>query len=213
MNQRRITVFIADAFPHVRDSLSALLSTDPEFVIVGLADNAPLAVREGVRNRPDLILIDPKFGQEEGWGTIFHLKKGLPQAVIVIHSSDITSEQMLQAIQSGASDIIPKSLPPGQLIKRLKMADAHQFRVHPALASGLLKLVGNPAGLPTTSRPLTQGEWQVLTLAVREQSVAVIAGQLGQTPGDVFTTIASLIDKVQYAFETHSALVVAAYAT
>lgn len=209
MNQRRIAVFIADVLPHVREGLSALLSTDPEFINAGLAASAGVATTEAVRLRPDLILIDPIFGKNQSWEIIARLKQNLPEAIILIHRSDITPEQMLAAMQRGASDVIHKSLPPGMLISRLKMAGAHQFRIHPALASGLVGIVGRRSELPPSSRPLSPAEWEVLQLAVNHPSVSEIAGHLGENPAAVFKLNASLIEKVHDAYRTNTALVVA----
>ncbi len=206
MTNHRTTVLIADSRTAVRESLAALLSTDPAFVIAGSAGSGSAALREAAHKQPDLILIDPNFGRQRGWEVISSIKGLRPDSIILVHTNEMTAEQLLEAIQRGASDIIHKALPPDQLLERMKMAQARQFLVNPAVAGLLLTRLQAAAALPLSPRPLVEAEYRLLQLAARYPAVGDIARDLGEPLPLVYTTIASVIEKIQFAFFTGTAL-------
>ena len=64
-----ITIVIVDDHPVVRDGLSAILATQPDFRLVATADTGRAALREVDAHHPDVVLMDlqlPEMGGNRG---------------------------------------------------------------------------------------------------------------------------------------------------
>jgi two-component system chemotaxis response regulator CheB len=105
----KIKVLIVDDSQTIRNLLSQILSKDPAFEVVGLAEK-PSQVEDLIKkNRPDVITLDIHMPEMDG---VTLLKKLHPLYKIpTVMISSISKEegpQVLQALESGAVDYIQK---------------------------------------------------------------------------------------------------------
>lgn len=105
----KIKVLIVDDSQTIRNLLSQILSKDPIFEIVGLAEK-PSQVEDLIKkNRPDVITLDIHMPEMDG---VTLLKKIHPiYKIPTVMISSISKEegpQVLQALESGAVDYIQK---------------------------------------------------------------------------------------------------------
>ncbi|MCY1665266.1 protein-glutamate methylesterase/protein-glutamine glutaminase [Rhizobium sp. SL86] len=109
MQKPKIRVLIVDDSASIRQTLTQILSQDPEIEVIGVASD-PFAAAKKIREEiPDVITLDVEMPQMDG---ITFLRKLMSQHPIpVVMCSSLTeegSETLLQALDAGAIDIILK---------------------------------------------------------------------------------------------------------
>jgi two-component system chemotaxis response regulator CheB len=109
MLKPKIRVLIVDDSASVRQTLSAILSDDPDIEVMAAAADAFAAARRLQEEVPDVIILDIEMPRMDG---ITFLRKIMAQHPIpVIICSTLTeegSDVMFEAFEAGAVDILPK---------------------------------------------------------------------------------------------------------
>jgi two-component system chemotaxis response regulator CheB len=109
MLKPKIRVMIVDDSASVRQTLSAILSEDPDIEVMATASDAFAAARRLQEEIPDVIVLDIEMPRMDG---ITFLRKIMAQHPIpVIICSTLTeqrSDLMFEAFEAGAVDILPK---------------------------------------------------------------------------------------------------------
>src|SRR5271155_2795279 len=105
----KIRVLIVDDSAIVRQTLSDILSADPEITVIGTASDPFAAARRIQDEVPDVITLDVEMPRMDG---ITFLRKLMAQRPVpVVMCSSLTeqgSETLMQALEAGAVDIIVK---------------------------------------------------------------------------------------------------------
>lgn len=73
-----IRIFLADDHPVVRDGLVAILSTQPDFAVVGQAGNGRSAIEQIAETKPDVVLLDIEMPGMDGVETLRQLRAANP---------------------------------------------------------------------------------------------------------------------------------------
>src|SRR5499427_7864708 len=109
MPAKRIRVLVVDDSASVRQILTTILSEDPEIEVMATASDPFAAARRLQNELPDVIILDIEMPRMDG---ITFLRKIMAQRPIpVIICSSLTeegSDQMFEAFEAGAVDIVPK---------------------------------------------------------------------------------------------------------
>lgn len=105
----KIRVLIIDDSASVRQTMTSVLSADPDIEVMGAASDPFMAARKIREEIPDVITLDVEMPQMDG---ITFLRKLMAQHPIpVVMCSSLTesgSETLMQALEAGAVDIILK---------------------------------------------------------------------------------------------------------
>ncbi|SHN39062.1 response regulator [Cryptosporangium aurantiacum] len=154
-----ISILIVDDHPVVRDGLRGMFSADPRFEVLGEADDGAEAIVAGEKLRPDVILMDLRMPRTDGVTAIRELaRRGVPARVLVLTTYD-TDQDVLPAIQAGATGYLLKDAPREELFRAVEAAAQGQAVLSPAVAATLMGQMRQPA-----SEPLSQRELEVLEL-------------------------------------------------
>jgi len=106
---QKIRVLIVDDSATVRQTLSEILSSDPEVCVIGTASDPFAAAKRLQEEVPDVITLDVEMPRMDG---ITFLRKLMAQhPVPVVMCSSLTeqgSETLMQALEAGAVDVILK---------------------------------------------------------------------------------------------------------
>jgi DNA-binding NarL/FixJ family response regulator len=168
-----ISLLIVDDHPVVRDGLRGMFSADPRFEVVGEAGDGAAAIVAGEQLRPDVILMDLRMPRTDGVTAIKELaKRGVPARVLVITTYD-TDNDVLAAIEAGATGYLLKEAPKEELFRAVEAAAQGQAVLSPTVATRLMGQVRQPA-----SEPLSQRELEVLELVAAGSSNREAAEQL-----------------------------------
>ncbi|MBV8987699.1 MAG: response regulator transcription factor [Solirubrobacterales bacterium] len=157
-----IRVMIVDDHPVVRDGLTGMLNADPEFEVIGEADNGADAVRRARALKPDVILMDLRMPELDGVGAIRALAaEGVPTQVLVLTTYDSDTD-VRPAIEAGATGYLLKDAPREELLRAVRAAAHGESVLSPAVASRLIDHVRAPA-----EDQLSKREREVLELIAR----------------------------------------------
>ncbi|MCA1842541.1 MAG: response regulator transcription factor [Actinobacteria bacterium] len=174
-----IRLLLADDHPLVREALRALLESDPEFAVVGQADDGvevPLLVEQLC---PDVVVLDLMMPRRSGLDVTRELaqRRGAPPVLILsMHDSEA---YIFEALASGAAGYVLKQAPAVELALGIRAVGAGVRYLSPPLTQraldAYLRRVG---GQPDPYDTLTRREREVLALAADGHTNADIAARL-----------------------------------
>ncbi len=104
-----IKVLIADDHALMRMGLRALIETQPDIEVVGEATDGAEAVRKAKRLLPDVVIMDILMPESDGIEATRQLCESLPETKVLILTTSTSSDELNQALQSGASGAVLKS--------------------------------------------------------------------------------------------------------
>ncbi len=103
---RRLRVVLADDHPQILALLQTLL--EPDYHVVGTADNGRALLATAEVLRPDLILTDIDMPALNGIEAARELHRLLPDCRVILHSSHSEPEMIAAALEAGASGYLIK---------------------------------------------------------------------------------------------------------
>jgi two-component system chemotaxis response regulator CheB len=107
--EKKIRVLIVDDSAVVRQTLTSILSEDPQISVLGVASDPLIALDKINREPPDVITLDIEMPRMDGITFLQTLMAQRPIPVIICSSlAETGSETALRALDYGALDIITK---------------------------------------------------------------------------------------------------------
>jgi two-component system nitrate/nitrite response regulator NarL len=200
--QKIVNVIIVDDHPLFRRGVAELLNESASFKVQGDYDSGQQLLDELPRLNVDLLLLDlhmPKISGLELLRTIKHLEYKLK--IVILTASD-DSNELFEAISSGADGYLLKGSDPNEILSALDavmqghiaMADAgismlarHLSETKPAVTSAVQE----------QQLELTHREQQTLQLIAHGMSNKLIARELSISDGTVKVYVKSLLRKLK----------------
>ncbi|MRR52572.1 MAG: response regulator transcription factor [Rhodocyclaceae bacterium] len=178
-----------------------------DICVVGEAANGKAAVEQAARLLPDVILMDLVMPEMTGIQATQQIKAlGLGAKIIALTSFQ-EDEQVIPAIQAGATSFLLKDVSPGDLVEAIRAAYRGEARLHPSVAR---KLMDQVSAAPATARPaagdITDREREVLLQVAQGLSNREIADRLFISEKTVKTHISSLLSKLNLDDRTQLAI-------
>jgi two-component system, chemotaxis family, protein-glutamate methylesterase/glutaminase len=107
--QRRVRVLIVDDSASVRQTMTEILSADPEIEVIGTASDPFVAARRIQDEVPDVITLDVEMPRMDGITFLRKLMAQHPLPVVMCSSlTEDGSATLMQALEAGAVDVILK---------------------------------------------------------------------------------------------------------
>src|SRR5215210_3866023 len=175
-----IRILIADDHPIVREGLTAVLETQPDFAIVGAAASGTQAVERALALRPDVILLDLALPELDGVAALRQIRAADPGAHVIIFTAFDTDERILGAVRAGAQGYLLKGAPREELFQAIRVVHAGGSLLQPLVASRLLRQISGRQPAPEIE-PLTPRELDVLRLLAQGLQNKEIAVRLSVT--------------------------------
>jgi two-component system, chemotaxis family, protein-glutamate methylesterase/glutaminase len=176
----KIRVLIVDDSASVRQILSTILSEDPDIEVMATASDPFAAARRLQSELPDVILLDIAMPKMDG---ITFLRKIMAQHPIpVIICSSLTedgSEQMFEALEAGAVDIVPKP----RVDTRQALFESSARLREAVKAAARAKVRPRPARRPMIEKKLTADAIMPPPLAGRSRPVTERIVCIGASTG------------------------------
>ena len=168
----RIRILIADDHAVVRKGLVMVLRLEPDFEVVGEAENGRQAVEMARALKPDLVILDLKM-PHMGDMTIQMLRKLVPDTrIVILTGAELTSEH-LDILATGVDGYVLKDVEPDELANALRAVAHGEAYLHPAVARRLLdrmkgEITPSPAQVSLTPRELEILRWMATPATYKE---------------------------------------------
>ena len=198
-----IRVLIADDHSVVRQGLRMFLSSDPEFEIIGEAQDGAEAVSLALQLRPDVVLMALRMPVMDGIRATEVIRHEAPDIEVVALTSVLEDGSVSDAVRAGAIGYLLKDTQAHELRRAIKAAATGQVQLSSEAAARLLREVRTPE---TTAESLTERETEVLRLLARGMSNREIAQALTIGEQTVKTHVSHILDKLGVPSRTQAAL-------
>jgi two-component system, NarL family, response regulator LiaR len=170
----KIRIMLVDDHAVVRSGLSAFLSVNPDFELVGEAENGEQAVVRARTLKPDVILMDLMMPVMDGVAATAAIKKQNPAIQVIALTSFQEDELVRNAMKAGAIGYLMKNVTARELAAAIKAAREGKMTLSPEAAQALVR--ASQQAQETES--LTEREREVLKLMVEGLNNAEIAERL-----------------------------------
>jgi DNA-binding NarL/FixJ family response regulator len=184
------TVLLVDDHELIRQGLRRNFERDPDFEVVGEAGSAEEAQRLVAELSPDVVIMDVRLPDASGLDTTRALRAKHPSLGIVVLTMYAGDEQVVGALDAGATAFIPKSAPAQDVLAAARHAAAAPGTFSAADLAGVLRRAS------TGRVQLTAREREVLTLLAEGLPVTAISRQLFISPSTTKSHIARLYEKL-----------------
>ncbi len=199
-----IRIVVADDHPIVREGLIAVLSTQPDFSVVGEAATGTAVVLCVRERSPDVLLLDLELPEMDGVEALRTLRDtGHPVRVLVFTAFD-TDERILAAVRAGAQGYLLKGAPRDELFQAIRVVHAGGSLLQPVVASRLLRQVSGDGVAPAPTPALTPREMDVMRLLMRGLQNKEIAIELVITERTVKFHVSSILRKLDAGNRTEA---------
>ena len=112
MKQQPVTrILLADDHAIVRMGIASLISAQNDMEVVGEAENGEFAVKESIRLKPDVVIMDLMMPVMDGVAATAEILTHLPKTKVLIITSFVASDGIAHALDNGASGIFMKNAP------------------------------------------------------------------------------------------------------
>jgi len=200
----RIQIVVVDDHPVLRDGLTAVLSTQPDFIVIGEAENGAEAVRKVVELRPDVVMLDLEMPEMDGVETLHRLREDDPDIRVIVFTAFDTDERILAAVRAGAQGYLLKGAPREQIFEAVRVVHSGDSLLQPVIASKLLRQVSQTAEAADVLGSVTPRESEVLNLLAQGLQNKEIAGQLGISERTVKFHVGSILSKLNAGNRTEA---------
>lgn len=153
----------------MREGLRALLAASEDLEVVGEADDGRVAVREALRLRPDVVVMDLGLPSLNGVDATAHIVRDAPGTRVLVLSMHGGPEHVRPAVRAGASGYLVKGAGLADLVRGIRAVAAGQAFFSPGAAAALIHEGG---------ASLSPRERQVLQMVGEGSSSAEIASRL-----------------------------------
>jgi DNA-binding NarL/FixJ family response regulator len=190
----RIRLLLVDDHVLFRESLGRLLSSEPDFDVIGQCGTAREALEFLSRAPVELVLLDFNLPDLRG-DEVVRLARGAGYAGnILIVTGAIDAAQSSEVLQQGAAGIFLKHNPVGSLLRAIRMVAAGDAWVDRQV---IQYLAARAPIAPDRSfqNALTEREKRVLAGVLEGLTNLKIAAGLGITEGAVKSTLQQLFEK------------------
>jgi len=206
-----IRILVADDHPVVRDGLVTILSTQPDFEIVGEAATGAEVVRQVAALTPDVLLLDLEMPEMDGVETLQALRERGASVRVLVFTAFDTDDRILAAVRAGAKGYLLKGVPREEIFHAVRVVHGGDSLLQPVVASRLLKQVSGDSRTPPGIQPLTARELEVLHLLMRGLQNKEIAAELVVTERTVKFHVSSILRKLNAGNRTEAVAIATKY--
>jgi len=145
-----IRILICDDQDLVCEGLRAILSTDPDLEVVGVAHDGGQALDLISETSPEVVLMDLKMPVMNGIQATRHIHDNDPEIKVLVLTTYAEDQWVFYAIRGGAAGYLLKDTPREELIAAIKDTFAGKTHVDPAVAGKLFDHVAQKTPDPNT---------------------------------------------------------------
>ncbi|MCU7846041.1 MAG: response regulator transcription factor [Candidatus Thiodiazotropha sp. (ex Monitilora ramsayi)] len=191
MNSDKKKIVIAEDHTILRAGLIALLTSNPDFEIVGEADNGRDAIRRVIELKPDLIIMDLSMPGMNGMDAVREIKDRMPEVkalVLTVHSEE---EYVLASLQAGANGYVLKDATHNELLVAAeRVLDGKTF-LSPDITEKVVNSYLNTSNV--SQEPVTR--WDTVTQRERQILKLIAEGHTNKSMAEYLCISVKTVEK------------------
>ncbi len=192
-------ILIAEDHNLLRQGLRSLVSSLPDFEVVGEGRDGKETVRQAITLTPDLILMDLSMPGMNGIEATAQIKRRMPGVKIVALTAYKTDEYVREALRAGADGYILKDASYDELVMALRSVIGGKKFLSPDVSGHLVDTYLHGERAETKAAPwdkLTARERSILKLIAEGRTNRAAAEFLNVSPKTVEKHRANLMRKL-----------------
>lgn len=173
-----LTLVLVDDHAVVRQGLRSVLEREPDLRVVGDAGDPVTAMAVITQTRPDIVLLDLKLSpapEMAGLGLCATITATQPGVAVLVLTTAIDDQLVMQAIRSGARGYVVKEVDTSELVQAIRAVSRGESAFDSRSAAAMVRGIN---AKPSEGRALTGREHDVLALLARGMSNRDIGRQL-----------------------------------
>lgn len=186
-----IRILVADDHLVVRSGLNGMLASQPDFTVIGEADDGAEAVRLALRLEPDLVLMDLRMPSTDGVTAIEELRAAGSTANVLVLTTYDSDADILRAVEAGATGYLLKDAGREELYDAVRSAACGRTALAPTVADSLMRSLRRPE-----HQSLSKREVEVLDLVRQGKTNKQIARSLHVSEATVKTHLIHAFNKL-----------------
>jgi DNA-binding NarL/FixJ family response regulator len=188
-------ILVADDHGIVRSGIKLLLERQPDLDVVAEAGDGVEAVKEALRVRPDLSILDVGMPRLTGLQAAREIRRQVPNAKVLMLSMHDDERYLFEALKAGASGYVLKREADQDLVGAVRaVGRGEAFLTNAAERSLIREWMADGAAGPTV--PLTPREDEVVKLIAEAHTNAQIADILHLSEKTVESHRANVLRKL-----------------
>ncbi|MEO1791592.1 MAG: response regulator transcription factor [Cyanobacteria bacterium J06629_19] len=192
-----LTLLIVDDDPMMRLGLTAALSQQTGFTVLGEATDGRQGVEQAYSLKPDIVLMDVGMPGMDGIEATQTLKAQCPEMRVVMLTSHTDETEVIAALSSGADAYCIKGTDAEALANAIRVAASGAAYLDPKIAQQVMRNL-------TPARPKVEGsggllsdrEQEVLQLIVEGLNNTEIGQKLYLSPNTIKTYVKGIMNKL-----------------
>lgn len=200
----RIRILIADDHEVIRAGLALVLRQEPDFEIVGEAQNGNEVLQKARQLQPDLILLDWKMPEMDGVTAARTIRQEIPGIRILVLSGAPVEDDVLDNLEAGIDGFIHKTISPSSLTLAIRVVASGQTHFAPEITHALLERAN--MGDKGENISLSARELDVLRLMSTPSTYRQIGEQLSISEETVRTHAKNILAKMKQPNRTQAVI-------
>jgi len=182
-HRHRARLLIADDHTLLAEACKSLL--EPEFEVVGIADNGRTLLRLACDLKPEVVVLDIAMPQLNGLDAGDQIRRLFPATKLVYLTMNMSPEVAAEAFRRRASGYIVKSSAAEELVRAIRRALKSESYLSPLITKETVEFLLRSGDSSAEEKRITRRQSEVLQLLAEGMSMKEIAGVLNLKPGTV----------------------------
>jgi DNA-binding NarL/FixJ family response regulator len=196
MTENRIGIVIADDHMVLRESLTALLQSQPDFRVLGTAANGEEALRLVQQHNPQVLVLDLFMPESDGFEVLRTLERAGNRVASVILTGSSSQNDYVQVVRLGARGLVLKADDPQKLFAAIRAVAEGELAFSDEIAHSILDaMVSDQPAVPSSMARLSDRERQISLMVARGMRNRDIAGELNISENTVKRHLQSIFSK------------------
>lgn len=191
-----ITIVMADDHAVLRESLAALLQSQPDFDVVGAAANGEEALHLVREYRPQVLVLDLFMPESDGFEVLRTLDRAGDRVASVVLTGSESQNDYVQVVRLGARGLVLKGDDPRKLFAAIRSVAEGELAFSDEIARGVLEsMASDQPAVPASMGRLSERERQISYLVARGMRNREIASDLAISENTVKRHLQSIFSK------------------
>ena len=213
-----IEIMIAEDQQLIRESLKIIIDSQPEYTVVAALENGEQVLQALKQQRADIILMDIRMPVMDGVECTRRIKESYPDVHVLILSTFVEDELVMQALLHGASGYVLKGISLQELRRAVRIVLEGGSILDPEVAQRMIAMMQKTAEASkcttesaaacaqVNTEKLNKREWKIIQLIGEGLSNREIARRLIFTEGTIRNNLTVILEKLQLRDRTQLAI-------